>query len=135
MIRRAKGRAGDIDLGKVFFLLVFASLGYLGWAFLPAYYSEFQMGQAVQESILDWRDRGSMVKAQDTLERRMEYHGVPDYVWPQDCEFYEQLSERHVDCYWVVEITYPLTQKTTELEFSVHKYLDRGDLLHDAEED
>ncbi len=131
MDRRA-WRRGDIDLGKIFLLLVTLVVGYLAWTFVPAYYGQFTMRRTVQETILVWRDTDKMTRAQGELERNMDKNGVPSYVWPQDCEFYEKFNERHLDCFWVVQIDYPLVEKSTELEFSVHKYLDEGNLLHDA---
>lgn len=128
-------RRGDLDLGKIFTLLVVLVVGYLAWAFVPAYYGQFTMRRTVQETILVWRDTASMAKSQKQLERNMDKNGVPSYVWPQDCEFYEKFDEKHLDCFWVVEIDYPLIDKSTEIEFAVHKYLDKGGLLHDALEE
>lgn len=125
-------RRGDIDLGKIFWLFVVLTVAYLGWSFVPAYYGHFTMRRTVQETILVWRDTGSMTRSQGDLERNMDKNGVPSYVWPQDCEFYMKFDERHVDCFWVVEIDYPLIEKSTEIEFAVHQYLDKGNLLHDV---
>lgn len=127
-------RHGKIDLGKAAFLVAGLVAIYLAWAFIPPYYTKYKMNEVVQITLLDWRDFNNQERSLETLVIEMDNKEVPEYVWPEDCEFFTDSTDgsRHLDCYWAVEVKYPGLQKRTQLEFQVHKYLDSRDVLKTA---
>ncbi len=131
MLRRS--RQGKVDLTKVVMLLVVVAAAYAAWAFLPHFWVERKMEEVVQVSLLDWRDRNNQGRAEDRLLRELDKREIPEYILAEDCEFYEQGGERHIECYWAVDIKYPLLDKRTTLEFYCHQYLDKNDGLHNWE--
>ncbi len=121
---------------SIFRLLLYAGLAagaYYAWVVVPPHWVHIKMDEIVQVSLLEWRDK-SLRKARERLAREVEKRNIPDYIIPdEDCEFSERVGgERHLDCYWEVEVTFPFINKTQTFYFTSHKYLDSDDQLHDA---
>ena len=123
-------RQGRIDIVKILMFLAFIAGAYSIWAFVPPYWTARKMDEVVTVSILEWRDR-NQVKGESMLAHELDKREIPMYIIPEDCEFWEDGKEKHVSCYWAVDVKYPLVDKRTTLEFEVHKYLDASGDLYD----
>lgn len=121
-------RAGKIDIFKIFLTLVVVVGGTIAWFELPHQWVKYKMDEVVQLSILEWRDK-SLKKAEERLPREMDKKTIPNYILVDDCKFYEERAERHLSCYWAIDVTYPLVNKVRTLEFRSHKYLDASNHL------
>ena len=130
---RSRRRHGKVDIAKILMALVAVALAYAAWAFLPHYWVERKMDEVVTVVLLDWRDK-SLRRAQEGLPIEMDKREIPDYLLAEDCEFWEQGGEKHLECYWAIDVKYPLVDKRTTLEFYNHKYLDKNDALRDWED-
>lgn len=129
MSMKAWRRQGRIDIAKILMLGAFAAGAYAIWAFIPPYWTSKKMEEVVTVSILEWRDRNQM-RAESQLAHELDKREIPMYIMPEDCEFWEEGREKHVSCYWAVDVKYPLIDKRTTLEYEVHQYLDADQDLH-----
>lgn len=129
-----RSRQGRVDLTKTFMLLTALALAYAAWAFLPHFWVERKMDEVVTVTLLEWRDK-TRKRSEDRLVKELNDREIPDYILADDCEFYEQGGEKHLECYWAVDVKYPLVDKRTTLEFYCHQYLDDRDGLHDWEKE
>ena len=129
---RGRYRRGRVDFGKIVMAIVAVGAAYAVWAFLPPYWAERQMDEVVTVTLLDWRDH-NRGRAEDGLPLTMDKREIPEYILAEDCEFWEQGGEKHLECYWAVDVKYPLVDKRTTLEFYCHQYLDKNDLLRNWE--
>lgn len=117
-------RQGRLDFGKIVMLFVAASLLWGAYAFVPPHWAEREMHNVVILTLYTWRDR-NLKLAQAALPREMDKAGIPEYIWPEDCRLWEEHGEKHLDCYWEVDVFYPFTDKLVKtLEFEVHHYID-----------
>jgi hypothetical protein len=131
-MRPQRWRRGEINVVKILvFLGIFAGL-FWSYAFLPHYWTHMEMEEVVQVSLLTWRDKNK-ARAMETLEHELKKREIPSYIIPEDCEFYEEENRRHMECFWAVDVKYPLIEKRKTLEFVVNKYLDENDNLYDWE--
>ena len=124
-------RRGRIDFFKVTLALIVAMAIYWAVAFIPHYWVAAKMDEVVTISILEWRDKRSMAKSKERLERELDKKEIPQYVVPEDCEWSVEEDLRHLDCWWAVDVKWPIVDKRTTLEFYVGKYLDSDDHLGD----
>jgi len=123
-------RHGRIDFVKILMGAAFIAGAYLIWAFVPPYWTAKKMDEVVTVVLLDWRDR-NLHKAEANLPNELDKREIPMYIIEDDCEFWEEGKEKHLSCFWAVDVKYPLVDKRTTLEFEVHKYLDTNQNLHD----
>ncbi len=124
-------RRGKMDFFKISLLLLVAAAIYWAVAFIPHYWVAVKMDEVVTISILEWRDKHSMEKSKERLARELDNKEIPMYIAPEDCEWSLEEDRRHLDCWWAVDVKWPIVDKRTTLEFFVGKYLDKDDHLGD----
>lgn len=117
-------RRGDSTFGKLIWAALVVSGLYAAANIYPIYLVKFEVSEIVQVVLLEWRDKNK-TRAQSRLTAEFKKREIPAYVYPEDCEFYTQQKQKHLDCWWEAEFTFPGFNKT--LEFTVHKYLDAGE--------
>jgi len=134
-------RSGRIKIGSILALAtaIYGAL-FLRDAF-PVVWTKMQVDEVAKISLLEWRDKSER-KALSRMQYEMEERGVPsDVVYAADncgdwgCCLEVRGKQRHADCWWTEKIYLPFTDVWWELEFSVHKYLDDGDHLHNFKEE
>ncbi len=125
-------RRGDSTFGKMLWAAMVVGGLYVASVFYPIYLIKFEMAEVVQVVLLEWRDKNKE-RAKSRLVAELKKREIPDYIYAEDCEFYTQQKQKHLDCWWEVEVKLPGYQRT--LEFIVHKYLDASEKnVYDYEE-
>jgi hypothetical protein len=117
-------RRGDSTVGKVITAVIVLGGLLVAATIYPIYLAKWEMKEIIQVVLLEWRDKNK-TRAQSRLVSEIRKREVPTYIYPEDCDFYTRGKERHLDCWWEVEIDYPGYKKT--LEFTVHRYLDASE--------
>ncbi len=117
-------RRGDSTFGKLLWAGLVVGGLFVASVFYPIYLVKFEMSEVVQVVILDWRDKNK-TRAQSRLKAELRKREMPDYIYAEDCEFYTQQKQKHLDCWWEVDVDLPGYHKT--LEFTIHKYLDASE--------
>jgi hypothetical protein len=95
---------------KNLFLVVVAvcvlGFGYWYTYFGPYYYDQWKMTDIAGTAALSWaaysRERG-----ESELRLEMRRRTIGEEVIPEDCEFYEDVGNKIVECLWQVEVTAP----------------------------
>ncbi len=128
-------RHGRIDIVKILMGLAAATGLWAVYAFVPPQWAEREMHNVVIMSLFEWRDR-SLESAKKSLSKEMDKAEIPEYIWPEDCTYWEDGEQKHMNCYWEVDVFVPFTEKLVKtLEFEVHKYLDAKGNVHDQFEE
>ncbi len=117
-------RRGDSTIGRLIWAAMVVGGLFVAATFYPIYLVKFEMSEVVQVVLLEWRDKNKQ-RAQGRLKAELNKREMPDYIYGEDCELYSQQKQKHLDCWWEVEVNLPGYQKT--LEFTVHKYLDASE--------
>ncbi len=117
-------RRGDSTLSKLIWAGLVLAMLYGAATVYPAFLVKFKLGEVVQIILLEWRDHNK-ARAKSRLAVEMKKRDIPDYVYTEDCEFFTQQQEKHLDCWWEVDLELFGYKRT--LDFSVHKYLDANE--------
>lgn len=115
-------RSGKLDIFKILLALVVLVAGTWVWSIGPHHWTKYKMDGVVQVSLLEWRDK-SQRKGEERFARELDKRGLPTYILPSDCEFYEERDEKHVSCFWAIDVSFPLLDTPQHMEFWSHKYL------------
>ena len=121
---RTRQRQGRVDFSQILMGLVALTGLWAAWAFLPPQWAARKMENVTILTLHDWNKYGKPSAVKE-LPKIMDEEGIPEYIWPEDCDFWEETTDKHIDCYWEVDVMVPFTEKLVKtLEFEVHYYLD-----------
>ena len=112
-------RKGEGSFGKVLWAMLVLGVLYAAAMVYPPYLAYWEMKEVVQVVLLEWRD-SNKARAVNRLKAEVKKRDLPIY-W-EDCEFWTERKEKHLDCWWEVVLEAPGYEK--RMEFTVHKYLD-----------
>lgn len=96
---------------KNFILFAFAAgvLGFGYWYtyFGPFFYDQWKMNDICGTAALSWA-AFSKERGESELRLEMRRRQIGEEVVPEDCEFYEDVGNKVVECQWQVDVMAPL---------------------------
>jgi hypothetical protein len=131
-------RRGKMRISSIVLVFVLAYGGLFLRNLWPVFWTKVMVDEVVKLSLLEWRDK-SEGKALARMKYELAKRDVPENIvfvvescGPRGCCLFEREKDvRHADCWWDEEVEIPFTNQWVKFEFSVHKFLDPDDHLHD----
>ena len=134
-------RHGKIKVSSIFQLAIVAWLSVWGVRYASTVWRAGAIEEMVTRAAFQWRDR-NVERAKTVFNHELIESGY-DYILPfnpdspvnSQCRFYTASpNEKHVECWWWDEVKMPLIERYSEIEYSIHLYLDEEDTLWEWEE-
>lgn len=93
-----------------------------GWCYYFAgyYIDGYKMEDVCGTAALTWVAYADKARAQQTLGVELERRGIDENPSAEDCDFYEEGSNKVVQCHWQVDV-YPPVGGARRLKFDVKR--------------